>query len=103
RLVSPTLPLIERVSPPSRPISGTHVEVRGRKNGKPARVVLTAVERMMNLTALPQVVSALMLGRAEIRQPGVISLEAPGGPDPDQFLASLATLGVKVEVNVESA
>ena len=105
RLVSPTLPLIDRIGPRSRPLSGTHVEVRGQKNGKPARVVLTSVDRMMNLTALPQVVAALMLGRGEIRQPGVMSLEAPGGPDPDLFFTSLAALGVKVEVevNVERA
>lgn len=102
RLVTPTLPLIAGIGRPAKPLSGTHVEVRGHKDGKPARVVLTAVDRMMNLTALPQVVTALMLGRGELRHPGVIALEAPGGPDPDRFLTSLAELGVSVEIDLEN-
>lgn len=30
-----------------------------------------------------------MVGRGEVRVPGVIAPEAPGGPDPDRFLAAL--------------
>lgn len=74
---------------------------RGRRRGevgRPARVELAVVDRMMNLTGLPLAVAALMLGRGEIRRPGVIAPEAEGGPDPDRFLNELAARGVAVHM-----
>jgi len=41
-----------------------------------------------------------MVGRGEVRVPGVIAPEAPGGPDPDRFLAALKELGLNVEIRV---
>lgn len=100
RLMKPLLPLLEKIGRPAQPLSGAHVEVRGIKDGRPARVELVAVDRMMNLTALPHVVATLMVGRREVHHPGVIAPEAPGGPDPERFLAAVAELGIAVDVRL---
>ena len=66
----------------------------------PAVIEMTAVGRMRDLTALPQVVATLMVGRREVSLPGVIAPEAPGGPDPDRFLAALEEMGLTIETRV---
>ncbi len=76
RLMKPFLPLIQKLSGPPKPISGAHVAVHGIKDGKPAVIEMTAVGRMRDLTALPQVVATLMVGRREVSLPGVIAPEA---------------------------
>lgn len=100
RLMRPFLPLIQKLSGPARPISAAHVAVHGFKNQKTARVEMAAVGRMRDLTALPHVVASLMVGRGEVCVPGVIAPEAPGGPDPDRFLAALRDLGLAVETRI---
>lgn len=100
RLMKPFLPLIQKLSGPPKPISGAHVAVHGVKDGKPAVIEMTAVGRMRDLTALPQVVATLMVGRREVSLPGVIAPEAPGGPDPDRFLAALEEMGLTIETRV---
>lgn len=100
RFMQPFLPLIQKLSGPPRPISAAHVAVHGVKDGKPAVVEMAAVGRMRDLTALPHAVATLMVGRGEVSAPGVIAPEAPGGPDPDRFLAALNALGLTVETRV---
>lgn len=99
RVMQPMLPLLKKISGPSRPLSAAHVAVHGLKDGKPARIELATVGRMQDLTALPQVVASLMVGRGEVHRPGVIAPEAPGGPDPDRFLSELKDLGIMIEVH----
>lgn len=98
--MQPFLPLIQKLSGPPKPISAAHVAVHGVKDGKPTVVEMAAVGRMRDLTALPHAVATLMVGRGEISVPGVIAPEAPGGPDPDRFLAALKELGLSVETRV---
>lgn len=98
--MQPFLPLIQKLSGPPKPISAAHVAVHGVKDGKPTVVEMAAVGRMRDLTALPHAVATLMVGRGEISVPGVIAPEAPGGPDPDRFLAALKELGLSVETQV---
>jgi lysine 6-dehydrogenase len=99
RLMKPMLPRLERLGiKKTQPMSAAHVEVWGTKDGQPARVELTAVGRMADLTSLPLVVGTLMLGRGEIRSPGVLAPEAEGGPDPDRFLKLLAGYGLSISV-----
>lgn len=101
RLMRPFLPLLEKLGgQSSRPVSAAHVAVHGLKEQKPAVVEMAAVGRMRDLTALPQVVMSLMVGRGEVSVPGVIAPEAPGGPDPDRFLAALNELGLSVETRI---
>lgn len=100
RVMRPFLPLIQKISGPARPTSAAHVAVHGFKNQRPTRVEMAAVGRMRDLTALPHVVASLMVGRGEVSVPGVIAPEAPGGPDPDRFLAALNELGLAVETRI---
>lgn len=103
RLLRP-VPRLQRMTGLSRPISAAHVEVRGTKDGRPARVELAAVGRMADLTGIPLAVATVMVGRGEVRRPGVIAPEAEGGLDPDRFLDELAARGITVhggEVRVE--
>lgn len=98
RLFKPILPVLEKIGAPAHPLSGAHVEVRGYKGGKPARVELAVTDHMVNLTSLPLVVATLMLGRKELNQPGVMVPEAEGGPDPDRFLQALTERGMKIRI-----
>lgn len=98
RLLKPLLPVLEKLGRPARPLSGIHVEVRGEKDGRPARVVLAAVDRMMNLTGVPLAIGALLIGRGQINRPGVVAPEAEGVVPPDLFLEELASRGIKVHI-----
>lgn len=95
RLLRP-VPRLQRMTGLSRPLSAAHVEVRGMKGGRPARVELAAVGRMADLTAIPLAVAAVMIGRGEVRRRGVIAPEAEGGLDPDRFLEELAARGIAI-------
>ena len=99
RVIKPLLPVLEKVGKPARPLSAIHVEVRGEKDGRPARVELAAVDRMMNLTGVPLAIGALMLGRGQIRRPGVLAPEAEGAVPPDPFLEELAARGITVHAS----
>lgn len=98
RVIKPLLPLLEKLGRPARPLSAIHVEVRGEKDGRPARVELAAADRMMNLTGVPLAIGTLMVGRGQIRRPGVIAPEAEGAVPPDLFLEELAARGITVHV-----
>ena len=102
RFMQPFLPFILKLSGPPRPVSAAHVAVHGVKDGKPAVVEMAAAGRMRDLTALPHAVATIMVGRGEVSVPGVIAPEAPGGPDPDRFLAVLKELGLNVEIRVST-
>jgi lysine 6-dehydrogenase len=97
--LKPALSVLGTTRPESQPLSGAHVEVRGTKDGRPAKVVMTAVDRMARLTSLPLVVGALMLGSRQIDRPGVIAPEAPGGPDPDTVFQQLEQYGLQVRIS----
>lgn len=81
--------------------AGAHVEVKGMKDGRPARVVLAALGTMADLTGIPLAVAALMLGRGDIKRPGVIAPEAEGAVPPAEFLAEMETRGIAVEQRLE--
>lgn len=100
KIVEPLLPLLKKLGKNVKPVSGTHVLVRGVRDGEPTEIELTAADRMASITALPQVVGALMIARGEIKSPGVIAPEAPGGPDPDRFLTLLEGYGITVHLDV---
>lgn len=96
--MKPLLPALGALGSEAHPLSGAHVEVRGMKDGRPAKIELATVDRMVKLTSLPLVIGALMLGRGDIQSPGVIAPESPGGPDPDAVFRALAQYGVEVHV-----
>lgn len=100
RVMRPFLPLVQKLSGPPKPVSAAHVAVHGVKDGKSTVLEMAAAGRMKDLTGLPHAVATLMVGRGEVNVPGVIAPEAPGGPDPDRFLAELEELGLKVEMQV---
>lgn len=97
RVLAVSLRLLKRVGAMDEPVSGLHVRVTGQKDGRPAAVSYVASGPMADLTALPLSISALMIGRGQIRRPGVLAPEADGGPDPDAFFAALAERGVHVQ------
>lgn len=100
RIFKPLLPYLVKIGPRMPAISGVHVEVRGVKEGQPTKVEFAALDRMTTLTALPQVITTLLIGTGTWRPVGVTSLEAHDGPDPDQFLQSLAEMGVTIESSI---
>lgn len=97
RLLSASMGVLKRLGAMDKPVSGLHVQVNGTKDGRPTSVTYVASGPMADLTALPLSIAALMIGRGEISQPGVLAPEAPGGPDPDRFLAELEKRGVRVQ------
>lgn len=97
-LFKPIPSLVRRWPGRARPVSGAWVEVVGRKGGRAARVVLTSLGRSVDITGIPLAVLTLMVGRGEIRRPGVMAPEAEGGPDPDRFFAELGRRGLTVQM-----
>jgi lysine 6-dehydrogenase len=98
RLIFRVLPYLERLGPKGVPLSGLRVEVRGRKEGRPARALFRAADHMENLTGIPLAIGAWMLARGEVgAPPGVLAPEAPGAIDTGRFLAELGARGLHVE------
>lgn len=100
RLFSRMGPLFQKVFRQVYP-AAAHVEVAGIKEGRPARLVLTAVAPMADLTGIPLAVAALMMGRGQIPRTGVIAPEAEGAIPPDEFLAEVQERGISVEQRLE--
>jgi len=70
------------------------VDVKGTKDGEPAKVTYGAADRMNNLTSVPLAIGAVMLARGEITQRGVLAPEAC--IPPDAFIRQLAKPDIKV-------
>jgi len=76
------------------PCSAVRVDVKGTKDGEPAKVTYGAADRMNNLTSVPLAIGAVMLARGEITQRGVLAPEAC--IPPDAFIRQLAKPDIKV-------
>lgn len=98
-LMKPTLPMLEKLGAKARPVSAAHVEVRGIKDGRPAKVELAVADRMVKLTSLPLVIGTLMMGRGEIHSPGVLTPEADDSVEPDRFLKALTDYGLDLHIS----
>jgi lysine 6-dehydrogenase len=82
-----TLPAFKAFGKPKEPMSGLRVDIVGVKDGQQTRLVYGTANHMNNLTGAPLAIATLMLGRGEIKQPGVLAPEAC--IDPDAFLREL--------------
>ncbi len=76
--------------------SGIKVVLEGEKEGQKRTVVLEAAAPMRELTGLPLAITALMLARGQVSATGVITPEAEGGIDHEQFFAELAERGIRI-------
>jgi saccharopine dehydrogenase (NAD+, L-lysine-forming) len=76
------------------PCSGTWVEVRGHKGGKPTKYTYRAADRMYKQTGVPASIGAQMLARGDIKTKGVLAPEACIEPEP--FFAELAKRDIAV-------
>ena len=94
KILKALLPVIGRVGKPEHPCSGIRVDVRGPRDGETITVTYGATDNMNRLTGLPLAIGALMLGRGEITQRGVVAPEAC--IPPDGFIAELAKRGITV-------
>jgi len=94
KMLKVLLPTLSRIGKPANPCSGVRVDVRGQKAGEPAEISYGAADHMDNLTGLPMAIGAVMLGRGEIGERGVIAPEQC--VDPDTFIAELAKRGIVV-------
>lgn len=97
RLIKRWLPLLERIGPKAVACSGLHIQVLGERGGEPWQVIYRVSDHMENLTGVPLAIGAVLLARRAVTQTGVMAPEAPGGPDPDAFLAELQQHGIRVE------
>lgn len=96
KLLNGSMTILKRLGAMGEPLSGLHVEVRGSRGGRPTTVRYRGTGAMADLTALPLAVTALMIGRGQINQPGVLAPETPGALDADVFLRELSDRGIVV-------
>lgn len=82
---------------PDRNLSGTRVDITGRRSGRKVRITYTAADRMHRLTGVPLSIGACMLARGKIKRFGVFAPEAPGAVNPEEFLQELARRSIKIE------
>jgi lysine 6-dehydrogenase len=94
RLVKAAAPYARRLRTAAEPCSAVRVDVGGWDSGAYRQVSYGVAAPMHQLTALPLAVGALMLGRGEVRVPGVVAPEAC--IEPNAFLADLERRGVKI-------
>jgi lysine 6-dehydrogenase len=94
KLVKLLGPVLFQLGRPENPCSAIRVDITGRKAGKLERFIYGAADHMNALTALPLSIGALMLGRKEIKAPGVQAPESC--VDVERFLSELGSRGVKV-------
>ncbi len=92
-------PVLKRVGKPKEPMSGVRVDAVGRRDGKETRLVYGAANHMNHLTGVPLAIATLMLGRREIKQPGVLAPEAC--IDPDTFFRELRRRLISVYEGLE--
>jgi len=93
-LLKPVLPLLARIGGHAHPCSAVRVDVRGTKNGTQEDLTYGAAEHMDILTGVPLAIGALMLGRGEVTERGVLAPEAC--LQPDRFLDELAKRSIAI-------
>ncbi len=94
RLARAVAPFARRLRSSAAPCSAVRVDVGGWESGTYRQVSYGVAAPMQQLTALPLAVGTLMLGRGEVRVPGVVAAEACIDPGP--FLAELERRGMMV-------
>jgi saccharopine dehydrogenase-like NADP-dependent oxidoreductase len=95
RLVKAAAPYARRLGTAAEPCSAVRVDAGGWEDGAYRQVSYGVAAPMRKLTTLPLAAGALMLGRGEVRVPGVVAPEACIEPGP--FLADLEGRGVTVQ------
>lgn len=96
RLIFRLLPMLERLGPRGIPCSGLRVEVRGRKEGRRVRLLLSLAASMEMLTGVPLALGALLMGRGQVERRGVFAPEADGAIDPLTLITLLQDHGLTV-------
>jgi saccharopine dehydrogenase-like NADP-dependent oxidoreductase len=93
-LVNAAAHYARRLGTAAEPCSAVRVDAGGWENGAYRQVSYGVAAPMHKLTTLPLAIGALMLGRGEVRVPGVVAPEACIEPGP--FLADLERRGVAI-------
>lgn len=86
--------LIRYMMKGAKKFSGLRVDVKGEKEGKKTHLTFKAVDHMNRLTGIPLAIGAIILGKGEIEQKGVIAPEAC--IDPDKFIKELERREIRV-------
>ncbi len=94
KMLKVLLPALSKIGKPANPCSGVRVDVKGTKGGQPVEISYGAADHMNNLTGLPMAIGAIMLGRGDIGDRGVIAPEQC--IDPDTFIDELAKREIAV-------
>ncbi|MFA6447974.1 MAG: saccharopine dehydrogenase NADP-binding domain-containing protein [bacterium] len=71
------------------------IDVYGKKNGKAAHHYYTGVGHIADITSIPCVEAALMIGRGELKKPGVHAAES--ALEPAEFLPRLEKRGIELK------
>lgn len=100
-MLQPMIPLLSRLGPRKPALSGVVVEVDGMQADHPITLRSAATAPMEALTSVPLAVGALWMAQGLIQGRGVFAPEAPGGPDPEQFLRALNERGIHVTHSVK--
>ena len=85
-------PVINVARPRVRPCSALRVDIKGDLKGSRGKITYGAVGHMDQITGVPLAVGAVMLGRGEIRSPGVNAPEAC--VEPESFLREVMRQGI---------
>lgn len=87
-------PVLNLARPRVRPCSALRVDIKGERKGRRVKKTYGAVGHMGQITGIPLAVGAVMLGRGEIRSPGVSAPEACVEPEP--FLREVMNQGIRL-------
>jgi lysine 6-dehydrogenase len=94
KLLKLVLPALSKIGKPTNPCSAVRVDVKGKRNGQPVKLTYGAADHMDNLTGVPLAIGALMLGRGDVTERGVVAPEACVSPD--LFIEELGRRGITV-------
>jgi len=87
-------PVLNVARPRVRPCSALRVDIKGERKGSRVKITYGAVGHMDQITGVPLAVGAVMLGRGEIRSPGVSAPETCVEHDP--FLREVMNQGIRL-------
>jgi saccharopine dehydrogenase-like NADP-dependent oxidoreductase len=71
------------------------IDAYGKKNGKPVHHYYTGVGHIADITSIPAVEAALMIGRGELKKPGIHAAES--ALEPAEFLPRLEKRGIDLK------
>ncbi|MBS4021783.1 MAG: saccharopine dehydrogenase NADP-binding domain-containing protein [Dethiobacter sp.] len=94
-ILKKTLPVLDRLFK-GKACSGIKVIVEGEKDGSPHSVSGEAAAPMRELTGVPLSITALLLGRGQIKAAGVLAPESEGCIDHRHFFSELEKRNVKI-------